>query len=135
MCAVCGCNRLGRMPNDACSRRRRGRQGSGTALPEGAWILPERGVTRDITDAWLRPHFDREPPVYARVAGHEAIAAMVALGLGVGIVPQLVVEASGLMDELELRCVPGLPAITIGLCARVGRTADPVVAALFDCIP
>lgn len=102
--------------------------------PELAWILPERGVTRDITDAWLREHLDREPSVYARVAGHEAIAAMVALGLGIGIVPRLVVEASGLADELALRSAPRLPSITIGLCARAGRVADPVVAALFDCI-
>ena len=99
-----------------------------------AWILPERGVTREITDRWLRERFDGEPPVYARVAGHEAIAAMVALGLGIGIVPRLVVDASGLAGELELRSVPDLPAITIGLCARSGRVADPVVEALFDCI-
>lgn len=121
--------------------RRRGQRGakneapvSPTGLPDGAWILPERGVTRDITDAWLRKRFDRPPPVYARVAGHEAIASMVALGLGIGIVPRLVVEASGLADELELHAVPDLPSITIGLCARAGRVADPVVAALFGCI-
>lgn len=107
---------------------------AGGDLAGRAWILPERGVTRDITDSWLRGHFDREPPVYARVAGHEAIAAMVALGLGIGIVPRLVVDASGLAGELELCSVPDLPCITIGLCARSGRVADPVVAALFDCI-
>lgn len=115
-------------------RQRSRRAYQAAELSNRAWILPERGVTRDITDAWLRSHFDREPPVYARVAGHEAIAAMVALGLGVGIVPRLVVEASGLADELELRAAPDLPFITIGLCARAGRVADPVVAALFECI-
>lgn len=121
--------------NGQWTRRRAGfTTGAASVLPDRAWILPERGVTRDITDAWLRSHFDGEPLVYARVAGHEAIAAMVALGLGVGIVPRLVVEASGLAGELELHAEPDLPSITIGLCARVGRVSDPVVAALFDCI-
>lgn len=94
------------------------------------WILPDRGVTRALTDAWLAASFPSEPKVYARVAGHEAIAAMVSLGLGVGIAPRLVVEASGPAESIQLRPMEGLPSIEIGLCTRAGRLADPVVASL-----
>jgi len=104
------------------------------ALAHEPWILPDRGVTRDVTEAWLRDTLPSLPPVYARVAGHEAIVAMVALGLGVGIVPRLVVEAGAFREELALRRLPGLPMLEIGLCARSGRLADPLVARFLACI-
>lgn len=102
------------------------------ALADSPWILPERGVTRDITDAWLREHLKGQGQIYARVSGHEAIVAMVSLGLGVGIVPRLVAHASALVDQVRLQAPGGLPDLVIGLCARVGRLTDPVVASLLD---
>jgi LysR family positive regulator for ilvC len=87
-----------------------------------------------MTEAWLRDSLPSLPPVYARVAGHEAIVAMVALGLGVGVVPRLVVEAGAFGDALALRRLSGLPMLEVGLCARAGRLADPLVARFFACI-
>jgi LysR family positive regulator for ilvC len=99
------------------------------------WILPERGVSKDAIEAWLLERYGVLPPVYARVAGHEAIVAMVSLGLGVGVVPQLVIEASGLSRSLEVHSLAArVPPIDIGLCARAGRLADPVVAALWGAV-
>jgi LysR family positive regulator for ilvC len=96
------------------------------------WILPERGVSKDAIEAWLTGRFAQLPPVYARVAGHEAIVAMVSLGLGLGAAPQLVIEASGLADTLDYEDVgDGLPPLAIGLCARAGRVRDPLVAELW----
>lgn len=103
-----------------------------TGLRREPWILPERGVSREMIERWLFSDAQQLPPVYARVAGHEAIAAMVALGLGVGVVPELVVAASGAAEALNLRPVPALPVMSIGLCARKSRLAEPVVAALWD---
>ena len=57
---------------------------------------------------------------------------MVSLGLGVGIVPRLVVRASNLADKVHLRASKGLPLLRIGLCARAGRMADPVVSSLLE---
>lgn len=104
------------------------------ALSGCPWILPERGVTQGLVDQWLRRHLDKEPEVYARVAGHEAIAAMVSLGLGVGIVPMLVAEAGAAAQNLVLKPLPDLGVIDIGLCARRGRFSDPVVASLLACV-
>lgn len=102
------------------------------ALRHLPWILPERGVSKDATEAWLDSVLGGRPPVYARVAGHEAIAAMISLGLGVGILPELVVSASGVANTLDLKAVPALASIVVGLCTRKSRLDDPVVSSLWD---
>ena len=54
-------------------------------------MLPAHGLARAYADDWL----DRRaitPNLYAEIEGHEAILALVALGCGVGVVPQLVLE-------------------------------------------
>lgn len=102
------------------------------ALRDAPWILPERGVSKDMTERWLREDLGVEPRVYARVAGHEAIAAMISLGLGVGVLPELVVAASGVADALERHPVPALPAMEVGLCARRSRLDDPIVTSLWE---
>ncbi len=94
-------------------------------------IVPERGTTKELLDEWLRQHGIR-PRIYAQVAGHEAIVAMVSLGLGVGIAPQLVIDSSGLGEGVEtLQPEEGLPALTIGLAALRARLANPLVRALW----
>lgn len=104
--------------------------GSGwEALP---FIVPERGVTKDILDGWLRARGIR-PRVYAQVAGHEAIVAMVGLGLGVGIAPDLVVQAGGLADSVSpIAVTDGLPPLNIGLCSLERRLQSPLVKSLWD---
>jgi len=96
------------------------------------FIVPERGVTKEMLDAWLRER-DIRPRVYAQVAGHEAIIAMVSLGLGVGIAPRLVVEASSMAASVSAIEVPdGLPPLTIGLCSLKQRLLGPLVKSLWD---
>ena len=94
--------------------------------------MPERGVTKDILDDWLRSRGMR-PRIYAQVAGHEAIVAMVSLGLGIGIAPQLVIEASGMAGSVSVINVPdGLPPLSIGLCTLGQRLSSPLVKSLWD---
>ncbi len=96
------------------------------------FIVPERGVTKDLLDAWFRKRGIR-PRIYAQVAGHEAIVAMVSLGLGIGIAPQLVIEASGMSAGVSLIPVAdGLPPLTVGLCSLSQRLASPLVKSLWD---
>jgi LysR family positive regulator for ilvC len=96
------------------------------------FIVPERGITKDLLDNWFRERGLR-PRIYAQVAGHEAIVAMVSLGLGVGIAPQLVIEASGMADRVSQIAVPdGLPPLTVGLCTLGQRLASPLVKSLWD---
>ncbi|MDP5070553.1 MAG: HTH-type transcriptional activator IlvY [Congregibacter sp.] len=101
-------------------------------LAEAPWVLPERGVSKELIDSWLQERFLTLPPVYARVAGHEAMVAMVSLGLGVAVLPRLVVDASGLQDHLRLVSLADeLPPFEIGLCARHRRLMDPVIDGLW----
>jgi LysR family positive regulator for ilvC len=96
------------------------------------FIVPERGVTKEMLDVWFRDRGIR-PRIYAQVAGHEAIVAMVSLGLGVGIAPQLVIEASGMADRVSSIPTPeGLPPLTVGLCSLRQRLASPLVKSLWD---
>jgi LysR family positive regulator for ilvC len=102
-------------------------------LAQAPWILPERGVSKDMIDEWLARYCGTVPKVYARVAGHEAIVAMVSLGLGVGIVPRLVLDASGLAGDLSVRTLErSMELLDIGLCTRAARRAEPLLAGLWD---
>ena len=88
------------------------RAGVGAALPRrraklggNHWnglpvILPRRGLERERVDAWLEEQ-GAHPDVYAEVDGNEAILALVALGCGVGVVPELVRKDSPLRGRLE----------------------------------
>lgn len=96
------------------------------------FIVPERGVTKELLDAWFAARGIR-PRIYAQVAGHEAIVAMVSLGLGVGIAPQLVIATSGMADRLQILPVEEAPPpLTVGLCSLSARLASPPVKAFWD---
>jgi LysR family positive regulator for ilvC len=96
------------------------------------FIVPERGVTKDMLDDWFREQGIR-PQIYAQVAGHEAIVAMVSLGLGVGIAPQLVIDASGMASRVSQINVPvGLPPLSVGLCSLGQRLASPLVKSFWE---
>jgi LysR family positive regulator for ilvC len=96
------------------------------------FIVPERGITKELLDAWFARRGIR-PRVYAQVAGHEAIVAMVSLGLGIGIAPELVVRAAGLSGRVSPLQVPdGLPPLGVGLCSLRRRLLSPLVKSLWD---
>lgn len=125
------------MPAADCAVRRQVLEGDSSS-PEFDWgalpfIVPERGVTRDMLEDWFAEQGVRRPRIYAQVAGHEAIVAMVGLGLGVGIAPELVVRTSGLAGRVS--AIPAwrsLPALGVGLCAQRKSLGDPLVKAFWD---
>jgi LysR family positive regulator for ilvC len=103
------------------------------ALP---WIVAEQGITRSKLDRWLRRQQIR-PSIYAQVTGHEAIASMVALGCGVGLVPKLVLTNSPVFDSIqvldddkELR-KQLLANFEIGLCVLKRRIHEPLINAVW----
>ena len=124
------------VPRADCAVRELVAQGD-PASPGFDWsgvpfIVPERGVTKEMLDEWFRGRGIR-PRIYAQVAGHEAIVAMVSLGLGVGIAPELVLDASGLADRVDrLDPADGLPPLTVGLCSLKRRLVNPLVSSLWE---
>jgi LysR family positive regulator for ilvC len=95
-------------------------------------VLPARGVVRDYVDDWLERRTVR-PTLYAEIEGHEAILSLVALGSGVGVVPQLVLDKSALRKSLViLQVKPALPDLRIALCVRERSLTNPLVAAVWN---
>lgn len=101
-------------------------------FPKESLIVPQSGVARRRLDAWLK----REaciPRISAEVSGNEALIAMVRLGAGVGIVPQLVLERSPLCDEVHVVSdAPSFAPYVVGLCAGKRNLKRPTVQAMWQ---
>jgi LysR family positive regulator for ilvC len=94
-------------------------------------VLPEHGIARARIDRWFRTK-GLVPKVYGEVSGHEAILALVKLGCGVGIVPELVLEKSPLRGELRVLDIrPRLPAFRVAACIKRASLTRPLVAAFW----
>ena len=98
-------------------------------------ILPRRGLERQRIDKWLEQHGAR-PDVYAEVDGNEAILALVALGCGVGVVPELVRKDSPLRGRIEPVEVKRPPrGYHVSLCTKDRTLTRRTAAALWDLAP
>jgi LysR family positive regulator for ilvC len=96
------------------------------------FIVAERGLSKERVDSWFRRRGQR-PRIYAQVAGHEAIVAMVGLGLGIGVVPQLVLDNSAYRDKLQtLDLEPAMDPFPVGVCALRQRLENPLVEAFWE---
>lgn len=95
-------------------------------------ILSERGLARQRVDAWCRNR-SLKPNIYAQVSGHEAIVSMVGLGLGVGVVPELVLANSPHRDVIRVLEIDSpLAPFVVGLCATAQRLESPLVHAFWE---
>jgi len=95
-------------------------------------ILSEGGVARNRIDAWFKER-QITPRIYAQVAGNEAIVSMVSLGLGIGIVPQLVIDHSPMADRIQiLKVKPQLEPYNIGLITLKKHLKNPMVKAFWE---
>lgn len=64
-------------------------------------ILPKTGLSRERLDRWMRSR-SIKPIIAAETAGNEAILALGRLGLGLGLVPRLVLENGPFAEGLIL---------------------------------
>jgi LysR family positive regulator for ilvC len=71
-----------------------------------------------------------KPNIYASVAGHEALVSMAALGCGITIAPQLVIDASPVKNKI-LILKPNInpEPFNLGICCQSSKKADPIVSA------
>lgn len=90
-------------------------------------ILSERGLARQRLNQWFRER-NIKPSIYAQVAGNEAIVSMVSLGLGVGLVPQIVIANSPLKGKVKVfEGQPDLQSFDVGLCVLQKRLKSPII--------
>ncbi|WP_462158716.1 HTH-type transcriptional activator IlvY [Pseudoalteromonas sp. GB56] len=96
------------------------------------FIVPEQGENRTRLTSWWRARHI-QPPIYAQVSGHEALVSMVSLGLGVALIPQVVLENSPFNDKVQILQVDDAPPpFEIGLVALQRRLSEPVLDAVWN---
>lgn len=97
-------------------------------------ILSETGIARNRVDTWFRD-MDIKPKIYAQVEGYEAIVSMVSLGLGIGVVPKIVLDNSPLAERIKiLEVSPALEAFNIGSFTLKRNLKNPLVKAFWEVI-
>ncbi len=97
-------------------------------------ILPERELARRRIDLWFRGKGIR-PNVYAQVSGNEAILAMVNLGCGAGVIPELVFDKRPFeVDVRPIKVTPPLKPYSVGLCVQQRRLNSPLIKAFWQII-
>nr|MBP7683871.1 HTH-type transcriptional activator IlvY [Deltaproteobacteria bacterium] len=127
--AVTGLTFVAPAADDELQRRARAGGGEWDGLPV---ILPRRGLERDRADAYFREQ-GVTPTRYAEVDGNEAILAMVSLGCGVGLVPELVRVGSPLRDAIaavDVKDAP--PGFAVALCAKRRTLERRAMAAFWE---
>jgi len=92
-------------------------------------IMPARGPSKRIVHHWFAEHNIR-PRVYAQVSGNEAIVSMVALGLGIGFVPRIVLETSTAKSKVKSVAVNDIEHYRLGLCCLNERMNEPMIQAV-----
>lgn len=98
-------------------------------------ILPEHGSARTRFEKWYRSMHFGKPKLYATVSGNEAIVSMVALGCGVGVVPQVVVENSPVADRVyALEVDHKMQPLELGICCLNIRKEQPLLKAFLEAI-
>ncbi len=99
-------------------------------------VLPEKGVSRVRVDKWLKNKGNAKDEVtkpIMEVSGNEAILAMVSLGCGVGVVPELVLEKSPFANEIEvIETGADLEPYTVGLCSTKKNLEKTSVGAFWE---
>jgi LysR family positive regulator for ilvC len=95
-------------------------------------VLPESGPSKRIVHHWFTEQ-GIKPRVYATVAGNEAIVSMVALGCGLGIVPEVVLDNSVISQKVTRIALADIEAYQLGLCCLQKRATEPAIQALLNC--
>ena len=107
-------------------------KGGSLDLSRAPLVLPQTGLSRRRLDQWMKEH-RITPNITSEVSGNEAIIAMVRLGCGVGIVPELVLERSPFRDVVSvIEHAPQLKPYVVGLCTSRRGLQRPSVRAFWQ---
>lgn len=95
-------------------------------------VLPQHGLARERVDQWFKSN-RVVPHISSEVSGNEALIALVSLGGGIGVVPQLVWESSPLRTKVRvIHAAPQLEAYEVALCCNRQALQVPSVRAFWD---
>lgn len=100
---------------------------------EMPFILPVEGPARKRIDHWFKTQKIKTPKIYATVAGHEGIVPMVALGCGVALLPDVVIQHSPANSQVSYLTLPTpIEPFELGVCVQQKRLQEPVLKAFWS---
>ncbi len=102
------------------------------------FIMADRGPVRRRIELWFRRHKISNPSIYATVGGHEAMVSMVALGCGVALLPEVVLENSPEPVRNRVMILERSDEQTpfeLGVCAQKKRLHEPLIDAFWKILP
>ncbi|RLM21560.1 transcriptional regulator IlvY [Brenneria alni] len=101
------------------------------------FILPEHGPVRKRIDLWFRRQHLTNPQIYATVSGHEAMVSMVALGCGIALIPDVVLENSPepVRNRVSVFAEHVMEPLALGVCVQKKRLNEPLIAAFWETLP
>lgn len=97
------------------------------------FVIAAAGTARERADAWFK-QMKIKPTIYAQVSGHEAIVSMVALGCGVGIAPDVVLQNSPVRERIQCLNVAPIKPFELGLCCKQSQLTTPLIKALWQTV-
>ncbi|WP_294461589.1 HTH-type transcriptional activator IlvY [uncultured Ruminobacter sp.] len=96
------------------------------------YVVSEQGALRREINAWFSRN-SIKPNIIAEVAGNEAIVSLVALGMGIAIIPEAVIMQSASAADIQIIDRPGdIPPFNVGLCTSLSKNRDRAVKAFID---
>jgi len=101
-------------------------------ITQSPLVLPRSGLSRKRIDQWFKKK-NLTPHISTEVSGNEGILAMVRLGCGIGIIPELVLERSPFRHDVTI--IPDAPELTpyiVGLCTTRRNLQRSAIAALWE---
>lgn len=97
------------------------------------FVMPESGPIRYKFEKWLKA-MNIKPNIYANVSGHEALVSMVALGTGISIAPQLVIDASPVNNKIAILNPQQEPEpFELGVCCHNNKKTEQIIAEFLYC--
>ncbi|WP_373820387.1 HTH-type transcriptional activator IlvY [Glaesserella sp.] len=97
------------------------------------FVLPVEGPARKRIDQWFKLQKIKEPKIYASVEGHEAIVPMVALGCGIALLPDVVVQHSPVRNQISYLHLPQpITPFELGICVQQRRLQEPIIRAFWE---
>ena len=101
-------------------------------LAANAFYFAIDGMARQRIEQWLRSKHIKHPQIYATVAGHEGIVPMVALGFGLAMLPDVVIDNNPMSKDVSrLNLDNPVEAFDLGfVCKR--NLANPLIRAFWE---
>lgn len=94
-------------------------------------VMPEFGLAQTHLNNWLK-RVGHNQSIYSTVSGHEALVSMVALGCGLSLAPELIIEQSPVKDKIDILDTPVQPeSFVVGIFCKKQQLKGPLLDAFW----